>query len=322
VSRPFRKVQDFQAELQAVRDRSPTVSRTRRGLALLLHGVVLALGAGFMLTFSFAFIQVATLWTFLIADPLGHVAREDLQEEIRRNQELMKATPDLALATRLEQDRRTQAQLGDDLQFIHERRESVLASSSWFVRNAVNYLDGKLRDGMRVQVHSLKTPQENVPEITPDATQNATNVHQVVTEQQAAWSGIGWREAGQGVALLLVCPILWIFWAGVTRGGLCLPLTGIVVVQQDGRRAAGWRCVLRAALIWAPFVALLIASFLLDLWRVAQPGPVMELWIPAWLGWLAWWLAVVWLPLHLALCLRWPECSWHDHLAGTFLVPR
>jgi hypothetical protein len=225
----------------------------------------------------------------------------------------------------LDQERRTLIQLSEDLQFIHDRRESVLISSSWFVRDAVNYLDGTLRDAVRIHVHSLKGPQkigENLPEITPDASQNAANVHQMVAEQRTAWSEIGWREAAQGVTFLLIWPVLWIFWAGLTRGGLRLLLSGIVVVQQDGRRAARWRCVIRAALIWAPFVALLIASFLLDLWRVAQPGPVMEFWIPAWLAWLAWWLAVAWLPLHLVLCLRWPECAWHDQLAGTFLVPR
>jgi hypothetical protein len=74
--------------------------------------------------------------------------------------------------------------------------------------------------------------------------------------------------------------------------------------------------------VWVPFVALLVISYLSDLWRVAASGPAVEMEVTAWLAWLAWWLAVAWLPLHLALSLRWPDRAWHDHLAGTYLVPR
>jgi hypothetical protein len=325
VSRPFGKVQDFQAELRAVRDRSATVTRTRRVFALLLQGAALSLGVGFMLLLSLALVQFAMVGAFLFPDALGRVALEDLNDEIARGEEMLAATHDPAVADQLEQNRLTRTRLRDDLDYVHDRHEAALASSSWFVRDVIDYLEKRLRDALRKQVHALKAPQkidDNLPEITPHASQNAANVHQMVSEQRGPWGDIGWREAVQGVTVMLVWPVLWAFWGGLTRGGWSLPLAGIVVVQGDGRPAARWRCVVRAALVWVPFVLLLVASFLLDLWRVAATAPAVEMQVTAWLAWLAWWLAVAWLPLHLALSLRWPDRAWHDHLAGTYLVPR
>ncbi len=325
VARPFRRVRDFQAALQTVGDRPPTVSRARRSVALVGQAAVLAIGVGFMLALSFIMIHLTFATTYLFPAALGQVALDDLDKDVRRNDALLAVAPP-AIASQWQDDARAQARLRDDLDFVQRRREAILASSSWFVREAVEGLEERLRDALAMQVHAIKGPQRidaNLPEITPSARRNAATVHQEVLDKRRDLTENGLRDAVQGIALLLVWPVLWVFWAGLTRGGgLSLALTGIAVVQGDGRRAARWRCVARAALIWIPFVGLLLMSLLLDLWRLAAAGPAVELQLAAWLAWLTWWLAVAWLPLHLVSVLRWPDRSWHDRLAGTFLVPR
>jgi hypothetical protein len=329
VAKPFRKVQDFQSELTGVRDRPPTVGRVRRSVSLVVQAAALSLGVGFMLTLAVLLIQVMFLATFLFPGVLGQIALEDLNQEIMQQEALLAAGPDPAVDSKLDDDLQAEARLRADLSFVLNRREVVLASSSWFVHHAVDALDAKLRNALRYQVHSIKGPQkidESLPEITPDARQNAATVHQVLAEQRRVWKEDSWHDAVQAVVLLLVWPVMWIFWAGVTRGGFSLPLSGITVVQADGRKAARWRCVSRALLVWAPFTGLVLASLLLDMWRVAEsPVPSRsspELTAAAWAAWLAWWLAVAWLPLHFLLVLRAPAQSWHDRLSGTFLVPR
>jgi hypothetical protein len=335
VAKPFRKVQEFQVELTGVRDRPPTVGRVRRSVSLVVQAAALSLGVGFMLTLSVLLIQVMFLATFLFPGVLGQIALEDLHQEIVQKEVLLAAGPDPGVESALDGDMQAEARLRADLSFVLNRREVVLASSSWFVHDAVETLDEKLRNALRFQVHSIKGPQkidESLPEITPDARQNAATVHQVLAEQRLAWKEDGWHDAVQAAALLLVWPVMWVFWAGVTRGGFSLPLSGIAVVQADGRKAARWRCVSRALLIWVPFAGLVLASLLLDMWRVGSANALAVSTVPtrsspelvaaAWAAWLAWWLAVAWLPLHFLLVFRSPAQSWHDRLSGTFLVPR
>src|SRR5438094_2561416 len=117
------------------------------------------------------------------------------------------------------------------------------------------------------------------------------------------------------------CRLVWVVWAGLTRGGLWLRLAGVRLLQGDGRPDARWRCAWRSLVVWAPLVVLLLASLYLDLWRIADAGSGSPRGAGslAWLAWLTWWLAVALLPLYVGLTLRWPNRGPQDALAGTYL---
>jgi hypothetical protein len=127
------------------------------------------------------------------------------------------------------------------------------------------------------------------------------------------------------LGILWFWPFIWILGSALFRGGLSLRLVGINLVQADGQPAARWRCAWRTLLVWLPIYLLLLFSLTFDLWRIAAcwADPDFSLrWVAAWLSWLAWWLAVVLLGFYPWLALRWPDHSLHDHLAGTWLMPR
>src|SRR5262249_13990620 len=99
-------------------------------------------------------------------------------------------------------------------------------------------------------------------------------------------------------------------------------LAALRLVRADGRPASRLQCAGRALLVWFPFVALQAGSVWLDTWWFAawKPGGSPD-WA-LWLSWVLWYLAVLLLPAYVVLALRQPARSWHDRLAGTYLVPR
>jgi len=331
VPRPYARVRDFLTALQTVRDRPPAVSRTRRGMSLVLQAVLLFAGVSSMLPIALNATYGTFASTYLFPWLVGEVAKEDLDKDVLEDASLLAESPDPLegewLAVQLDDDLRLRSQLDDDLNLMKRRRAVALQSSSWFVEKVCNWTEQRVKNGVGVTVKKIKGPTmiDYIPiAITPDERQNAANIHRLVSEHGEDWTVISWPDALEHAAPLFVWPAVWLFWAGVTRGGVCLPLTGVALVQSDGRRAARWRCVVRAGLVWLPFVALLVASLLLDWYRISaattQTNTTQQ--IMAWLAWLTWWLAMAWLPLHLVLSLRWPNRGWHDWVAGTYLVPR
>ncbi len=123
---------------------------------------------------------------------------------------------------------------------------------------------------------------------------------------------------------LVAIAAVWVAWAFVFRGGLSLRFTGLELVRSDGRTAAHWQCLVRALLFWLPLVILVTAACWLDAMYWSQwpeDSPRSHPWMPisAWgLSWLAGGLLVA----YFARALWDPERSWHDRLAGTWLVPR
>jgi hypothetical protein len=119
--------------------------------------------------------------------------------------------------------------------------------------------------------------------------------------------------------MLATFPCIWVAWAFVFRGGITFWITGIALVQADGRKAARWRCAWRAFLVWLPVAGLLIASAWLEAyyWWV-EPRPYWVLWP----SWLMWWAALLLLPAYLVAAAWNPTRGPHDRLAGTYLVPR
>jgi hypothetical protein len=126
-----------------------------------------------------------------------------------------------------------------------------------------------------------------------------------------------------GLAIYLaIWPSIWVVWAFLTLGGLSLRMTGLQLVQSDGRPAAHWRCAARAFLVWSPLFLLLLGSLALEVkywndWRTGVPQP----WMP-WMSWVTWFLVLMLLPAYVALAVLQPTRSLHDRLAGTYLVPR
>jgi hypothetical protein len=89
-------------------------------------------------------------------------------------------------------------------------------------------------------------------------------------------------------------------------------ITGVAVVTVDGQPAARWRCAAREALGWLPLVVVLLVTLWL---QFAVPQFVFA-------RTFLWLLAVVMLPLSVAVAIRDPIRGPHDRLMGTYLVPR
>ena len=117
---------------------------------------------------------------------------------------------------------------------------------------------------------------------------------------------------------------VWVFWAFLFRGGLLLRVTGLELVRADGRRAARWQCLVRAVLFWLPLEMCVIASCSLDAlyWsRWSDEAWRSHFWMPI-AAWGLSWLAAALLLAYFARAIWDPERSWHDRIAGTWLVPR
>ncbi len=110
----------------------------------------------------------------------------------------------------------------------------------------------------------------------------------------------------------LIFPAIWMIWDFITRGGFSLKLAGLGLVRWDGRKAPRWRCAWRSLVTWMPPFALLIASAWI----------LREIPVPAWPGWVPFWLAVALMPVYVASALISPSCGPHDRLSGLRVVPR
>jgi hypothetical protein len=110
---------------------------------------------------------------------------------------------------------------------------------------------------------------------------------------------------------LIAIPFFWLLWAIMTRGGLSLTLTGLVLAQWDGRQAPRLACGVRAFLVWAPLTLLLAGS------RHLQETTTNPVWLP----WGLWIGGVALVIAYAALAILFPSRAPHDRLAGTVLVP-
>ena len=115
-----------------------------------------------------------------------------------------------------------------------------------------------------------------------------------------------------GFVFLMAAPVLWVIWAFLWRGGITLRMMGLTLVRRDGRRAGRWRCAYRALLVWLPPAILLFLAVLLKVSDNAATPRALVLWA----------LALGYLLACIGLALWVPTRSWHDRLAGTYLVPK
>jgi eukaryotic-like serine/threonine-protein kinase len=99
-------------------------------------------------------------------------------------------------------------------------------------------------------------------------------------------------------------------------------MMGLGLVRGNGKPALRVQCAWRALLVWAPVTGLAIASVWLNAWYwMRWPGDGADVWM-LWAASAAWWASLILLPIYAALALWFPTRSWHDRLAGTYLVPR
>jgi hypothetical protein len=134
------------------------------------------------------------------------------------------------------------------------------------------------------------------------------------TVEYDAYSYVVWPTIGAAV----VWPVLFILWAFLTQGGITLPMMGMALVNSEGKPASRFQCAWRAFLVWAPILLLLVSTYWWPIWVTGYP---------TFLGFTRAWM-VCWLFLTLVfgvgiwLVVSYPNRSWHDRLADTYLVPR
>jgi hypothetical protein len=210
--------------------------------------------------------------------------------------------------------------LGEQLsQYIDREKKFVAAlrESSGPVARAFLYL-AETRQGKGWVDVQGKAEQPTITDAHPDFRGEA--LAQVRTPQSPLFVDSDlWKVAFMGI---VICPVLWIAWTFLFRGGLTLRLMGIALQRGNGRPALRIQCAFRTLLVWAPVCGLLSLSVWLMLthWAVWTPEQTS-----AWkldLSLVLWFLALGLLPVYVIIALRLPNRAPHDRLAGTYLVPR
>jgi hypothetical protein len=107
---------------------------------------------------------------------------------------------------------------------------------------------------------------------------------------------------------ILILSIIWTMW---WRGRWSFGLMGLAIRRHDGQRPERWRLAWRTLLVIGPFVVFQLLN---------QLPP----WTTRWLGIIIYWNQLPMLLL-IVVTLIWlivrPTRGWHDHLAGTVIVP-
>jgi tRNA A-37 threonylcarbamoyl transferase component Bud32 len=313
---------EFRAALEAPRERPVEVTRTRRAAHLGLLGLALAGGLAWMLYVT-GILTLVAYFVALAEEARCQLALNTLRAASARDFAALSGTPDpmltLTAVAQEEADRKQYARLQERLGRLHHDRDLVLQSFSRPTRYLVTAAGSDLTDwGKSSAVHaSLFAGTSSERDAIRREEERSLHLRESRAELSAMLLFL--------TPSLLIFPVAWVVWAGVTRGGVGLWLMGLRLVQADGRRAARWRCAWRALLVWAPFVGLLLASLAVESWRLSwgwQHISGAETTAAAWVSWGAWWLAVLLLPLYAWLALRSPHRAPHDRLAGTYLVPR
>ena len=131
--------------------------------------------------------------------------------------------------------------------------------------------------------------------------------HQFVSQNSP--TSLETREDAYGI--FVVFPLVWIVWAFVFRGGYAYWRGGIVLRRRDGRKATRLQCAFRALLVWVPVAGLLALAVATA--RLFPELPVVYFGL--------WGAGALLLPVFAFLAIRSPTRSFHDRIAGTYLVP-
>jgi hypothetical protein len=324
----YASLAEFSAALQAVMAHPVEVTRPRRGAHLALNALALGPGLAWMLCAGPLLVLLLAMNSVFAELLQPEPVQRELERQIARDiAGLVTAAGPwhrLAVAAELSANAGARDSLRQAIIEAPRQREVLFRSWSWVARHNIARMEA---EGRQEFEESPDKPDEKAlwerGGVRLSARQRAQALAQSLAAPQVGATNL-LAEPLLLVGLVAGWPLLWALWAGVTRGGLGLRLVGARLVQADGRRAARWRCAWRALVVWAPMVALLLASLFLDLWRIARAapdGPAGADYL-AWLAWLTWWLALSLLPLYVWVGLRWPRRGPHDALAGTHPVPR
>jgi hypothetical protein len=326
VGAPYDTAEEARAALETAVGQPAEVTPGRRLWHLVLVTACLSLGL---------FGCIAP-WTVFVSE--GHVAiqrldmaknrctlaLERLHEGAPADLATGLASPDpwtrLAAAARWDADQRLARRVERNRRALRAERVERLEEMSWVVRTSLAFQEAP---SGRMRRSALRYLKHRAGGADDDFRADARGAAEMLTPARVA------RGAGDNYVLLLgplvFWPLAWVLWAFVTRGGLSYRLAGIALVRGDGRPASRLQCLARAFLVWAPVTALLVLSACLDeaywsVWRVPALR-ASHVWLEL-LSKVCWWAAWAVLAGCVALALRHPARSWHDRLAGTYLVPR
>jgi hypothetical protein len=303
---PFEGLRQLQGTLRGMANRPTHVTPARRLVHLAWLSLFLYIGLSYNFSLSFAYLPDE-------ANALsGHIQKEQALLTALNTLDSTgcwlhpQPLARLAAVAQLQADRDLRDQLTTALDTDQRRRNALLESRSCWSR--------KILTTMELQ---RQKQQEKKDRMT-------ISDGQTIRADADYYRTHPFPAASPWVFSRLVClwPAAWVLWAFLTRGGLSYRLAALRLVRADGHPASRLQCAGRALLVWFPFVALQAGSVWLDTWWFAawNPGGSPE-WA-LWLSWVLWYLAVLLLPAYVVLALRQPARSWHDRLAGTYLVPR
>jgi uncharacterized RDD family membrane protein YckC len=297
-------LREFRDELRQVLNRPAEVSHARRFAHLCVLGLLMLFSVGWL-----ALIAVAAPYymeLYAVQAPSDWLL-DEFEAEQRRDLALA-AQPDPAL--RLV----ALAQLAEDEPLLEALRQRVVRQREHFhARVAQSFI---FNEQLQMQEKMLKTLPR--PRPAPDV------------RQRVRWTLESPLDVAAGAAIfqwlcLLAGPLAWIGWAFVTRGGLSFRLLRLELVRGDGRPAARWQCLLRALLFWAPVLVIWGLAITLDqvYWsRWYDPEfRATYAWMPG-LSWAAWAAGLLVLVAYFIRAAWKPQRSWHDRIAGTWVMPR
>jgi hypothetical protein len=301
----FGSPREMRNELRRIADRPADVSYARRAGHLIAFSV-------FMLSTIGGLLAIATLSPFV--EDLVTSNHRELLAEMERVQErdlaIAQAQPDPAARNAglgvYEDDRRLYQDLKNRIDLVLARREARLEAMSSPVRNRL-----KLSQQPNGATTDEELEDRDIRSEVREAILESSTVEPFVHMVQ--W------------ICLLAGPAAWIVWSFLTRGGLSLRFLDLELIREDGRRAARWQCALRSVIFWTPLVALWGISIWLDQYYWShwyEAGNRQSLRWMAEVSRITWWSASVMLAGYFVVAIWRPQQSWHDRLAGTWLMPR
>jgi hypothetical protein len=320
----FLSLAEVEPALAEAHELPEEISRPGRALHVALTALVLAPGLLMMFLVGPALMLIA-FSLCVIGRAFVEVGLEKAESELNSAVVgVVSAGPDLpdklGAAARLRAEQRFWQDFSVKRDRLVREREIVVRSVSWFIQRSLPPLEEKFqqRYGEFIRNYDEDDVDSDDMDVLASLGDDLTVGPSPLAEELLAWH---WEIAGG----LLAWPLLWSLWAGLTRGGLGMRLAGMALRDRQGRPAARWRCALRSMMVWVPIAVLLLASVLLDLWRVmSAPAGWSDaaVRLTAWLAWVTWWLALLLLAVYAWVAVCWPNGGPHDRIAGTYPVPR
>ena len=312
--RPYKDVDQFQADLKASAEEPAEVGRGRRAAHLGMLAALLFIGMGCCMLPAGWFNQMLPFKMLTLTIKEKEERLRELEEGALREFSAGAVNPDpllrLHAAIQLESDYQVRDHLRQSLDRDRRRVAAQLSSYGWLNRKAYEQI--------QEQTNAEWDKNEGMLFREP-SDKSGTSPFRRHATQRISWES---PPAGFWLATLVAWPALWIAWAFLTRGGFSYRLAGIALVRGNGRPASRFQCAWRALLVWAPVTGLLALSFWLEVryWDAWELGNAQR-WLLS-LASASWYAALLLLAAYVVLALWRPARTLHDRLSGIYLVPR